>query len=453
MNSVTAAKKYKRVIQLEFNEISRDIIDKLINEKGLLPNFKQINQNWTYFTTSSEKEYHLIEPWIQWCTVHTGKNFSEHKVFHLSDVHTLEYPQIWEELSHGGIESGIIGSMNITRGKCRGGTFFPDPWSQKNQAYPKSLKHLWGLIAEKFQGYATTKMSLIDLLLMFKACLPFKLSVSIYGRIYWQWLIQKFKPKSKWKLAGIFDLLFAEIFKSILKSTNYGFYTLFLNVNAHYQHHYWRAFDMSPFNSDIKYSDIEEGDDPVTFGYQLYDEIIGDVLEITKNDPDTLIMILSGLSQVPYTQDEPQGGMNYYRLSNHKLFIKSLRLKGRAYPLMSRDWEYRYRNEAECKIALETLSNLYVNNEKLFKLRQDTPGYIFIETNYTKMVKPEEFITNQDNKQLFKFYDVFSNIAIKSGHHIGVGSLWVSDANMVTKNGEAFPLKNVYNITLSALGK
>jgi len=134
------------------------------------------------------------------------------------------------------------------------------------------------------------------------------------------------EPKVKWRLAIIFDLFQAELFKHILKTTNFGYYTLFLNAIAHYQHHYWRNYSKDGFDPSIVYDDIREQDDPISYGYKVYDKIIGDTIKMVKNDPDTLVLMASGLSQVPYTDKEEQGGMNYYRLIDHKKFAQKIGL-------------------------------------------------------------------------------------------------------------------------------
>jgi hypothetical protein len=272
---VIVNKKYKKVVQLELNEISYDIISQLIHTKNSLPSFSYINNNWKYLQTVSETEYSNIEPWIQWVTVHTGKTLEEHEIFHLSDAHKLKFPQIWETLSQHSIASGIVGSMNVTRGKTNGGIFIPDPWAQHNDTFPKELAPLWEVIASKAQQHATCKKtSVSQLLQVHKICKKLGVSKKMYLLIIQQLIQQKFNPKKKSKLAAIFDLFLAEIFNNVFRTTDYGFYTLFVNAIAHYQHHYWRAFDKRPFSPDIRYGDINSEDDPISYGYKIYDKIL-----------------------------------------------------------------------------------------------------------------------------------------------------------------------------------
>ncbi|MBL7817956.1 MAG: alkaline phosphatase family protein [Saprospiraceae bacterium] len=452
IKEIQPTRTYKRIVQIEMNEISNSVIDSLI-AKGRLPNFAKLQREWTFLKTNSETEYDKIEPWIQWVTVHTGKTYDEHKIFHLSDVHQLKHKQIWEALSENKIESGIIGSMNILRRNTEGGLFFSDPWAIQNETYPAGLRPLWDIISRRVQSHATSNVSFKDALQGLKSCLQFKLPPSLYMKMASQIVKQKLNPKNKWKLAIVFDWFLVHIFKHILKSTNYGFYTLFLNATAHYQHHYWRSFDGKEFDPSIKYPDINDSDDPMTYGYLEYDKILGEIFALTDKDPDTLVVILSALSQVPYTAKEAEGGMNYYRLNDHKSFAKTIGL-GEEYdifPMMSRDWQVKYTDEIDRQKALQILKGLTINGESLFQMKEDTEGFIFIETSYTKGIKNSDCIIDKNGQVVTRFNDVFTNVAIKSGHHTGFGNLWLSEKHEVSKDTH-IPLTFLYNFTQEALG-
>lgn len=439
---------FKRIIQFELNEVSKIAVDTLI-AKGKLPHFKQINEQWTYLETTSEYTYELLEPWIQWITAHTGKTFAEHQIFHLSDAVHLKHPQIWETLSAQGIESGIVGSMNALRGETKGGFFFPDPWSKKGATYPQNIQPLWDLISKKVQSHATASITFSDLWKSLKICRAFKFPFSLYQRIAYQLISQKLDPFMRWKLPGIFDLFLTQIFKWLLSVSNYSFYTLFLNACAHYQHHYWRNFQPELFNKKIKSPDCQPHHDPLTYGLELYDNIIALALELAK-DPETLVLIVTGLSQVPFTEKENEGGMNYYRLYDHKALLKKLSLNNyRVVPLMSRDWQIEAKMQSELDQAKIRLSHLSVNNHPLFRITQNTPCSLFIETAFTKGIQEETEIRDL-KKSIGSFINYFCNIAVKSGHHQGIGSIW-SSANLPFDNPQ-IPLTTLYPFTLETLG-
>lgn len=446
--------RFKRVIQLELNEISYPVIAKMM-AKNELPNFQMINRRWHFHETTSETDYDKIEPWIQWVTAHTGKEFSEHEIYRLGDAHQLKHPQIWETLSDHGIESGIIGSMNTIRGNTNGGMFFPDPWAVKNDTYPENIRPIWDLISSRVKGHATSDVSIVDMLKGLQACISLRIPPRIYMTIAKQMFLQKRNKLFKWRLAAIFDLFQAEIFKSILKSTNYGYYTLFLNSVAHYQHHYWRNFDRSPFDPNINYTDIGADHDPIRFGYKIMDQIIGDIFRMADGDKDTLVLVGSGLSQEPYVAKEAMGGMNYYRLNDHNAFAKKIGLdRGyEVFPLMSRDWQIKYKGEQRRKEALINLSGLTIKGEPLFETKENVKGFIFIETKFYKGQTKGEYIMDHNGKAVCLFDEVFSNTAIKSGHHRGEGNLWVSKGGFSPILQEhSFPLAQLYPLTLEAFG-
>ena len=445
---------YKRVIQLELNEITFPVLETLM-ARNELPTFKKIHNSWKFLETHSETEYDKIEPWIQWVTAHTGKSFEEHQIYRLGDVHNLEYHQIWEELSMHGIESGIIGSMNTMRGNAKGGVFFPDPWSKGSNIYPAQLQSLWELISSRVKGHATSDIGIQDMFKGLMSCLSLRLHPQVFLKIGHQILNQKLNKLNKWKLAAVFDEFLAAIFRSVLHSTNFGYYTLFLNSVAHYQHHYWRNFDRSVFNPEIHYNDIAPNHDPITHGYKAMDKILASILKSINGDKDTLVIILSGLSQEPYTEKEKTGGMNYYRLIDHQAFAQRIGIGEdyEVYPLMSRDWQIKYPDD-KCRLqALKTLDGLTVNGESLFSVKENTEGYIFIETKFCKGNSAGAMILDGDGKPVCPFQDAFSNIAIKSGHHSGQGCFWISDGSFSPLLLEKeIPLTSVYALTLEALG-
>lgn len=442
------SKKYHRIIQLELNEISIEIIKKLII-KEQLPNFAKVCSSWHHCITTSEQTYEHLEPWIQWITAHTGKTFAEHQIFHLSDAEKLQYPQIWESLSHHGVESAIIGSMNSRKGDAKDGIFFPDPWTKDGAAYPKYLQPLWDLISRKVQGHATQGLSIADIMSGLKTCLKFRLPINLYKKIFIQLLSQTLNSQKKWRLAAIFDLFLAEIFFSILKNTNFGFYTLFLNSVAHYQHHHWRRFDPDLFNKDVQCPDSQISDDPILYGYKLYDHILGKLINLAHHS-NTLIIIASGLSQKPFIEKEHEGGMNYYRLRNHQQFLHKLGLDFvKAYSLMSRDWQVVCDDPLKLQTALKTLQELKVNGESLFKITINTVDSFHVETAITKQILKETMIQHVNGESFDNFNNNFSNIAVKSGHHTGEGCLWFSE---MKKETQVIPLTELFHFSQRALG-
>lgn len=415
-------KKYKKVIQIELNEVSLSIIDRLIKE-GALPTFEYIQNNWSYKRTTSETEYEKIEPWIQWVTAHTGKTYDEHKIFHLGDVHDLNTPQVWEHLQTYGKSSLILGAMNAKQGSFSNGVFFPDPWSKTEQANTSELQGLWKFIAGSVQKHANNQPSYADIKRALRGCLKYNISPQLYFKIGSQLISQKINPKKKWKLAALFDLFLAQIFFQLIKENNYHFNILFLNSVAHYQHHFWRNFDNQLFNAGIHSPDCRTADNPIKYGYRVYDKILAKILKM-KSD-DTLVIVASGLSQLPYTEKEAEGGVNYYRLKDHYEFGEMLEIpRSNIFPCMSRDWQVQV-DPSQVDTMKNLFSSIVCRNKPLFTVNQTSPGYLFIETAITEPISDE--LVFKGSQPLKRFSDLFTLIAVKSGHHSGMGSLWVSD--------------------------
>ena len=83
--------------------------------------------------TISETKYELLEPWIQWTTVQTGKTYDEHQVFRLGDmVDRPELHQIFEDLEKSGLSVGAISPFNSDNRLTNSKFFIPDPWTQTN---------------------------------------------------------------------------------------------------------------------------------------------------------------------------------------------------------------------------------------------------------------------------------------------------------------------------------
>ena len=368
----------------------------------------------------------------------------------LQSVHDLEHPQIWEVLSDAGVESAVIGAMNAKRGNTKSGIFLPDPWSKKNDAYPESLRALWTLISGRVQSHAATQPSTKDVVESVKACWKLSISPAIIARIGWQIVYQRFNEKKKWRLAALFDEFLAEIFLFLVNNDRYKFCSLFLNAIAHYQHHFWRQFDRSPFSTDIVCPDCAPSDDPIRYGYETYDKIIGKILK-SIDLSRTVVVIASGLSQIPDTRHEQSGGMNYYRLKDHTHFASLLGIQAdRVFPLMSRDWQILYNSLAEKEKMRSALSACRVDGEPLFEISNNTEGFLFVETAVTKCISPGGRV-HTGNGPTIPFEELFVNIAIKSGHHTGVGSLWISDPAYVTANEDVVPLTSLFTLPQKAL--
>ena len=117
----------KKLLLIELNEINFDFLQNYI-KKYDLKHLRDI-YDLKKLETRSEKEYDKLEPWIQWVSVHTGKNYNEHKVFRLGDINKYHGSQIFETIEKMGYSVGAISPMNADMRMSKPDFFIPDPWT------------------------------------------------------------------------------------------------------------------------------------------------------------------------------------------------------------------------------------------------------------------------------------------------------------------------------------
>ena len=420
-----------RVVQLELNEISRTVVEALVN-RGELPTFKRLLRDWHYSETFSETTYEKIEPWIQWVTAHTGLSFEEHGVFRLGNApEDLSAPQLWEMLQERGLSSLVFGCMNAKRGSFTDGVFFPDPWAKENETYPAELKPIWTAIASRVQKHATADLKAGDVFELGFRLAKLGLDPILAARIVAQLIHQKADPRMHWRLALLFDEFLADLFLKQASARRYAWNAAFLNCVAHYQHHHWRLFDSSPFDASIATPDARPQDNPMLEGYRAYDRVLARTLD-KLDDGRTAFIVISGLSQVPFAAADSKGGKFYYRLRDHGAFAAKAGIEATAvFPMMSRDWQVRFANEERLRRGQQRLEALSVDGLLLFSVRSTGLNTLFIETAFENARTDTPII---GGAELGTVRDSFVAIAVKSGHHTGSGCLW---SNVPLMGGDA----------------
>ena len=72
-----------QLILIELNELNFEYAKKYFDSLKI-DNIKKINKRLIY--TESEESYELLEPWIQWHSIHTGYLAKEHGILRLGDA-------------------------------------------------------------------------------------------------------------------------------------------------------------------------------------------------------------------------------------------------------------------------------------------------------------------------------------------------------------------------------
>ena len=168
----------KKTILLGLNELNFDYV-KFYIDQGLLPNFKKIFEIQPAIETVSENEYKLLEPWVQWVTIHSGKSYKEHNIFRLGDiVNNPELSQIFEELEAEGLSVGAVSPFNAENRLNNPSFFVPDPWTKTNPSGNWIVKALYQAVHQSVNDNAKSKLnfkSIISLRFRIVIVCPFAL--------------------------------------------------------------------------------------------------------------------------------------------------------------------------------------------------------------------------------------------------------------------------------------
>jgi len=396
------------MILLALNELNVDYIKGYISQ-GKLPNFGKLLKHGVVNTTS-EVKYELLEPWIQWATIQTGKTFDEHQVFRLGDlVDRPDLHQIFEDLEKSGRSVGAISPFNADNRLSSPKFFIPDPWTQTKTSGGYLIGKLSRTVSRFVNGNASGRVGLIDVIWLL-------LGFVVYVRVkrwpkFFKLVSMRQKPGVK---AAILDMILLELFVTLQKKHKPDYSHLFFNGGAHVQHHY--MFNSSQYKGVFKNPEwyCPSDWDPILMMLETYDTIIGDLLESGER-----IIGVTGLHQVPHEKQT-----FYWRPVAHKEFLIECGLKGEfnVKPRMSRDFLIEAANGKHAS-EIENLLNQFVDSVR-FKpvFNVDNRGTsLFVEIVYDDdLVEGMSF----DGSQGFSIESLKSKlafVAIKNGKHDGVG--------------------------------
>ena len=414
---------------LELNEINFDFVRRY-GAVGQLPTLNALAERHGIGTTLSETEYAHVEPWIQWVTAHTGKRFSEHRVFRLGDIVKANLDQIWEVLERAGIRVGALSPMNASN-RLRAPAFFvPDPWTPTSVSADRPTEALYRAVSQAVGENATQRLTLRSVLMLLRGFLS-HVPMSRWPR--YAALASRLRQCS-WVRAVILDQLLSDTFVSLIKRTQPQFASLFLNAGAHIQHHY--MFSSRAYSGDRKNPDwyVRKGEDPILDIYAAYDEIVAMVLNAF---PEARVIIATGLHQEPYPSVT-----FYWRLKDHSTFLRQAGMEfGSIEPLMSRDFVLRFRDRQQTARAAELLTDATIKHDDAHAFEVDNRGdSLFCTLVYGSDLKPGMLI--KINGRELDLGAAVSFVAIKNGEHNPLG--YLIDTG-VEKAEDNLPLERLFD--------
>ena len=396
---------------VQLNEVNFDVVKQYINEspgqyKGLEKLFT-LNE----YSTYSEKEYDLLEPWIQWASVYTEKTYEEHNIFRLGDVVTAGHDQIFEKVESVGYSVGCISPMNALNKLAKPKFFIPDPWTNTEADKSFTSRNLHKVLRQAVNDNSQERLSMSTVLLLFYCFILYsnKNNILQYGKLF-------LKRKKRWNKALFLDLFLADLYMHKVKSEKPNFGTLFLNAFAHVQHHYFlnSRYSENELRNDGDY--IAVADDPVRDAVEVYDLIVSQLLNLTAYTH----IFATGLSQTSV-----KNKVIYYRLKNHEQFLKLCGLKNfTVEPRMTRDFKISFHDEASRIEGEEILEKLSCSGEKLFGVIDKREDSTFCTLTYSTQLDEDAIIVTNDFRICLMDHFVF--VAFKNGEHNSKGYLFTN---------------------------
>ena len=396
----------KNTILYQFNEINFDLIQRYIEAGVSLPGFQQLLSN-GFIETSSEDEYRLLEPWIQWVSVYTGKTYEEHQVFRLGDCVNHDHKQIFEVIEERGYLVGCLIPMNATNTLKNPCYFVPDPWTKTPTDKSIWSKWLSDSISQAVNDNSQGKVNLSSFIKLGISCLRILQIKSIFKlTLRLPWAIKK-----PWRKAIFLDMLLFELSKSLNKRFSPNFSSLFLNSAAHIQHHYMlssKILSVDEGNTNPTWY-IGKSEDPLLEVIKYLDEVCLDILK----EKEFTYLISTGLSQEPYKNPS-----HYYRLQNHQDFLKLCEIDFlNVEPRMTRDFEIKFSNHEDQENAYKKLEGMTLKGERLFGEIEYRNLSLFVSMDINSKIEPGEMI---DNSKI-NIGDNCVFVAIKNGTHVTKG--------------------------------
>lgn len=413
----------KRTILLGLNELNFDYIKYYAN-KGKLPNFKYLFDNFQVFETISEKKHELLEPWIQWVTVHTGKNYADHKIFRLGDItESNSLNQIFEYLEEKGATVGAISPFNADNRLKNPEFFVPDPWTKTKVSGNWLIKGLYEAIHQSVNDNANGKLRIKTIITLIIALLRYVPFSRLFD--YLKLINERKLPGVK---AIILDNLLADVFISLDNSKKPIFSNLFLNSGAHIQHHY--LFNSIAYKGNLKNPEwyCQSAYDPLSKVLIHYDKIIGRLLKQCDR-----IIIATGLHQQPHKH------MTFYwRINKHAEFLKKIGVVNfiEVIPRMSRDFLVNFDSKDSAKIAEQRIKSFVFKKDLKEIFSVDNRGEsLFVELIYPdNIIHGDSILSKILNIEIENFKSFISFVAIKNGEHNGTGYLTSSFDLELKKN-------------------
>jgi len=328
---------------LEFNEITWKVADRFM-QAGKMPNLSRLRAEGTTAAPEALERPPFLEPWISWVTAHTGVDRSVHGAAVLEqDVVTIRAKRTWDYALEAGKSVGVFGSVSAYPPRPVPGFMVPGPFAPGPETYPKFAEPVQAL-NRKYTQVHHKNTEADTLLAMAKQgvdLLRLGLRPETCAKIALQLATERLQPHMHWKRVTLQPLVNYDFFASLYEKLRPDFATWHSNHCAHFQHHYWRAWDDTGFTTPATPDERKKFGGAMEYGYRVLDDLLGQFAGLV--DDDTVIVIVSALGQKPYSNELYPEGKVCVKFKDVRQVLDIVGAKGIAdvVPVMEPQWNVK----------------------------------------------------------------------------------------------------------------
>ena len=442
------------VVVLELNELAPHLVRRWVH-LGLLPGFARLFDQSVSFTTEAREAPGLLEPWIQWVTVHSGLDYEAHQVYERGTGHRLQAPRLWDMVTAAGGTSWICGSMNtgIVGGRLNG-ALVPDLASTQ-EGFPAGEfdDFLAFLRSSVFDAHAVPQRRPTPRELT--AFTRYMLANGLSKKAMKQALrlfVGGGAHHTSWDRAMLRDRLLWDLFQSRWSRLRPHLATVFLDSAAQLHRSHWHR--QGPESMQIKPTADEQVrySQAVLEAYKAMDEMVSQALRMVDESAASLVLV-SALNQQPVSTTPAPRETQIFRAHDpmQLLGIAGVEVPAVLEPGRGDETRLVFESIGAARKVQQALSALQLGAEPLLQVRLDGHS-VYMSCAIATAPPPDARITARAGHSVATFREMFRLArTVRSGSDQREGLLLVRPVGGgKARQGGRVPLRQVAP-TLAAL--
>jgi hypothetical protein len=333
----------RKVLLLEFNEITRAVIDPMM-AKGRLPTFARLFEEGALAAPESVDLPPHLDPWVTWVTLHTGVDRAAHGATVLEqDAGTIRAKRTWDYAVEAGKTVGVFGSISAFPPRPVPGFMIPGPFAPSDDTYPAYARPIQELNRRYTQVHHKNRAAdtPLDMLRRGVDLLGLGLRPSTAAEIVGQLVRERLEPHTHYRRVTLQPLVNYDFFAGLYRRYRPDFATWHTNHAAHFMHHYWRAWDDARFLAPSPPEEKRKYGRAVEHGYEVCDRLLSRFLRLAGED--TVVVLATSMGQKPYVAELFPEGRIVVRFKDIRAVLRIVGAEGvtEVVPTMVPQWNVK----------------------------------------------------------------------------------------------------------------